>query len=187
MSPTVSTSTCITATATVSTAREIRVAKASSGLTNRKTAHTATVATATRHGASCQDPMWVNASTNLPRVLCRSGRYPVASAITPAMICNAMPVVKPVITALETKFMIDPKLSSPNTSITSPTTTASAATSAGSAGSSPASVRTLRDDNANALVNVVTMSTVRASTEPTIVDTIPEYRPATGLNPPMLA
>ena len=98
-----------------------------------------------------------------------------------------MPVVKPVITALETKFMIDPNFSRPNTSITTPTTRARAATLAGSAGSSPASVSTLRDDSASALVSVVIISTVRARTEPMIVDTIPEYRPATGLNPPMLA
>ena len=59
---------------------------------------------------------------------------PVASTITPAMICTAMPVVKPVITALETKFMMAPNFSSPNSSITTPTTRASAATFAGSAG-----------------------------------------------------
>src|SRR5262245_3586650 len=103
------------------------------------------------------------------------------------MIWSAIPVVKPVITALETKFMIEPNFNNPNTSITSPTTIARAATLAGSPGSRPASVSTLRDDNARALVNVVTISTVRANTEPTIVDTTPEYRPATGLKPPMLA
>ena len=46
---------------------------------------------------------------------------------------------------------------------------------------------TLRDDNASALVSVVTINTVRANSEPTMVDTTPEYRPATGLKPPMLA
>ncbi len=107
--------------------------------------------------------------------------------MTPAMICRAMPVVNPVITALETKFMMDPNFSNPNTSMTTPTTIASAATLAGSAGSRPASVSTLRDDSASALVSVVTISTVRANAEPTMVATIPEYRPATGLNPPMLA
>ena len=33
---------------------------------------------------------------------------------------------------------------------------------------------TLRDDSASALVSVVTISTVRAKTEPRIVDTMPE-------------
>ena len=96
-------------------------------------------------------------------------------------------MVKPVITALETKFMIDPNFSNPNTSMTTPTTIANAAIFAGSAGSRPASVITLRDDNASALVSVVTINTVRANSEPTMVDTTPEYRPATGLKPPMLA
>ena len=98
-----------------------------------------------------------------------------------------MPVLKPVMTALETKFMIAPKRSSPNANITTPTTTARAATFAGSVGSSPASLSTLRDDNAIALVSVVTMSTVRAKTDAMMPGTTPEYRPTTGLKPPMLA
>ena len=103
------------------------------------------------------------------------------------MICSAIPVLKPVMTALETKFMIAPKRSSPKMSITTPTTTASAATLAGSVGSRPDSFSTLRDDSAIALVRVVTISTVRAKTEATMPGTTPEYRPTTGLNPPMLA
>ena len=103
------------------------------------------------------------------------------------MICSAMPVLKPVMTALDTKFMIDPKRSSPKTSITAPTTIASAATLAGSAGSRPCSASTLRDDSAIALVSVVTIKTVREKTEATMPGTTPEYRPTTGLNPPMLA
>lgn len=98
-----------------------------------------------------------------------------------------MPVVKPVITALETKPMIEPSRSRPNSAITAPTSITSMAMLAGSAGSSPACPSTLREDRAIALVKVVTMSTVRAKTDPTTVGTMPEYRPATGLNPPMLA
>ena len=97
-----------------------------------------------------------------------------------------MPVLKPVMTALLTKFMIDPNRSSPKTSITAPTTTASAATFAGSAGSGLFR-STLRDDSAIALVRVVTISTVRAKTDAMIPGTTPEYRPTTGFNPPMLA
>jgi hypothetical protein len=174
MSPTVSTSECNRATATVTTTSAISVANASSGLTNLNTAHTATVPTATRHGANCQAPMWAKASMNLRIVLWLCGLYPVASPITPAMIWTAMPVVKPVITALETKFMIEPNFRRPSSSITTPTTSASAATFAGSAGSRPVAVNTLRDDSANALVNVVTINTVRAKTEPRIVDAMPE-------------
>ncbi len=69
MSPTVSTSRRITVTATVTTTRAMSVANASSGLTSLNTAHTATVASATRHGASCHDPMWAKALMNLPMVL----------------------------------------------------------------------------------------------------------------------
>ena len=49
--------------------------------------------------------------------------------------------------------MIEPNFNNPNTSITRPTTIARAATLAGSPGSRPASLSTLRDDNARALVN----------------------------------
>jgi len=84
------------------------------------------------------------------------------------MICSAMPVLKPVMTALETKFMIDPKRRRPKINITTPTTMASAATLAGSAGSSPDSLSTLRDDSAIALVSVVTIKTVREKTEATM-------------------
>lgn len=84
------------------------------------------------------------------------------------MICRAMPVEKPVITALETKFMIEPNRSNPNSSITTPTTTANAATLAGSCGSRPASLSTLREVRAIALVRVVTISTVRANSDPMI-------------------
>ena len=83
--------------------------------------------------------------------------------------------------------MIDPNRSSPKISITAPTTRASAAMFAGSFGSRPASASTLCEVNAIALVSVVTISTVRANTEPRMADTIPEYRPAAGLKPPMLA
>ena len=119
----------------------------------------------------------MKASMNLRRVLWLCGLYAVASKMTPAMICTAMPVVNPVITALETKFMMAPNFSSPNSSITTPTTRVSAATFAGSPGSRPAAVNTLRDDRASALVSVVTISTVLANTEPRIVDTMPEYSP----------
>ncbi|CDP89676.1 hypothetical protein BN975_05538 [Mycolicibacterium farcinogenes] len=84
-----------------------------------------------------------------------------------------MPVEKPVITALETKFMIEPNRSRPKSSMTAPTTTARAATLAGSAGSSPASLSTLRDVRAMALVSVVTMSTVRANSDPMMPGTMP--------------
>ena len=90
------------------------------------------------------------------------------------MICSAIPVLNPVMTALETKFMIDPKRSSPKTSITTPTTTASAATLAGSVGSRPASFSTLRDDSAIALVSVVTIRTVREKTDARMPGTTPE-------------
>ena len=40
------------------------------------------------------------------------------------MIDTAMPVVKPVMTAFETKFMMAPNFSSPNSSITAPATSA---------------------------------------------------------------
>lgn len=84
-----------------------------------------------------------------------------------------MPVEKPVITALETKFMIEPNRSRPNSSITTPTTRASAATFAGSAGSRPASLSTLRDVSAIALVSVVTISTVRANSDPMMPGMMP--------------
>ena len=90
------------------------------------------------------------------------------------MICSAMPVLKPVITALETKFMIEPKRSRPKISITAPTTIARAATLAGSVGSRPASLSTLRDDSAIALVSVVTINTVRAKTDAMMPGTTPE-------------
>jgi hypothetical protein len=77
-------------------------------------------------------------------------------------------------TALETKFMIEPKRSRPKTNMTAPTTMARAATLAGSVGSRPASFRTLRDDSAIALVSVVTISTVRAKTDPRMPGTTPE-------------
>lgn len=51
------------------------------------------------------------------------------------MIWTAMPVVKPVMTAFETKSMTDPKRNSPMTAITTPTTMASAAILAGRCGS----------------------------------------------------
>ena len=90
------------------------------------------------------------------------------------MICSAIPVVKPVITALETKFIIAPNRSNPNSSMTAPATSTSAAMLEGSVGSSPAALKTLWDVRASALVRVVTISTVRANSDPTIVDTTPE-------------
>ena len=44
----------------------------------------------------------------------------------------------------------------------------------GSVGSSPAALKTLWDVRASALVSVVTISTVRANSDPTIVETTPE-------------
>ncbi len=69
MSPTVSTSTVMSDTTAVTRASATSVAKACRGLIKWNTAHTATVATATRHGADCQEPMCAKASMNLPMVL----------------------------------------------------------------------------------------------------------------------
>ena len=122
-----------------------------------------------------------------PMVLCTSGAYPVASEATPATICRAMPVVNPVITALDTKLIAAPSRSAPKTTITTPTSKVRVATLCRSVGSSPASESTLWDVRAIALVSVVVISTVRANRAPTVVGTMPAYRPSTGLNPPMLA
>ena len=103
------------------------------------------------------------------------------------MICTAIPVVNPVITAVDTNCMTDPSRSSPSASMTTPTSSVSVAIAPGSCGSSPAPASTLADESAMALVSVVTMRTVRANADPTIVDTTPEYSPTTGLNPPMFA
>ena len=90
------------------------------------------------------------------------------------MICTAIPVVNPVMTALETKFMIEPNRRSPNSSITTSTTRTKVATFLRSPGSRPAAVSTLRDDSAKALVSVVTINTVLANTEPRTVESVPE-------------
>ncbi len=82
--------------------------------------------------------------------------------------------MKPVITALETKFIIAPNRSSPNSSMTAPATSTSAAIFEGSVGSSPAALKTLWEVRASALVSVVTINTVRANSDPTIVETMPE-------------
>ncbi len=103
------------------------------------------------------------------------------------MICSAMPVEKPVITALETKLSTTPSRSSPMSSITAPTMTVSAATFPAACGSRPASASTLCPVRAIALVRVVTMSTVGAVSEPRTGGSTPAYRPATGLKPAMEA
>lgn len=77
-------------------------------------------------------------------------------------------------TAVETKLITEPSLSSPNTAITRPTSSVRVAMLPGSLGSSPASASTLRLDNAIALVSVVVISTVRANSAPTTVGAIPE-------------
>lgn len=99
------------------------------------------------------------------------------------MICRAMPVEKPVITAFDTKLMTAPSRRTPRSSIAAPTIKVSMATFPASLGSSPTSERTLFEVRAIALVSVVTMRTVREVSEPTIAGTTPAYRPATGLNP----
>ena len=83
-------------------------------------------------------------------------------------------MVKPVITALDTKLIAEPSFSSPKTDITSPTRITSVAMLPGSCGSSPACCSTLCEDRPIALVRVVTISTVRANSDPMIVGTTPE-------------
>lgn len=107
--------------------------------------------------------------------------------MTPATICKAMPVVNPVITAVDTNDITDPRRSRPMSSITRPTSTVRVASAPASPGSSPASESTLCEDRAIALVNVVTISTVRAKTAPTIVGSTPDQSPSGAANPPMLA
>lgn len=102
MSETSCTSVPRSATGTLTTTRAMRVASAFSGLKRRARSHTATVAAETSTVSGCHWPMCVNASMNLPTVLWLGGEYPVASSMTPAMICRAIPVVKPVITAVDT-------------------------------------------------------------------------------------
>ena len=65
--------------------------------------------------------------------------------------------------------------------MTAPTMRASAAMFAGSRGPDRRLQHALRGQRRLPLVSVVTISTVRANTEPRIADTIPEHRPAAGL------
>lgn len=174
MSATCRTSIPNATTITDTTASAMRVASDRSGRTSRASAQTATVAAATTVLAGSQEPTWATQSAILPTVLDDSGSYAVASPSTPATICTAMPVVKPVITALDTNPMIEPSRSTPNSTMTAPTRMTSIATLAGSAGSSPVCSSTLREDSAMALVKVVTISTVRLNSDPTTVGTIPE-------------
>ena len=171
----------------LTTSSAIRVAIDFSRRTACAAAQTATVAAVTRMVLPSQSATWPRVWPIFASVLCASGAYPVASEATPAMICRAMPVVNPVITALDTKLMAAPNRSAPKSSITMPTSTVRVATLCRSVGSRPASSSTLCEVSAIALVSVVVIRTVRANSAPTVVGTIPAYRPSTGLNPPMLA
>ncbi len=98
-----------------------------------------------------------------------------------------MPVVNPVMTAVDTNDMTEPSRSRPMISITSPTSTVRVAIAPRLCGDRPAECNTLCDDSAIALVRVVTIRTVRASTDPTIVGTTPDHNPSGAAKPPMLA
>lgn len=98
-----------------------------------------------------------------------------------------MPAVKPVMTAVDTNDITEPRRSTPSSTIHSPTTSVSAATAPRSPGSRPASVRMLCAESAMALVRVVTMRTVREKTDPTMVGTAPDHRPRGAENPPTVA
>ncbi len=187
MSPTFSTSRSSRPTPKLTRSRAISVAIARSRRTAWAAAQTPTVAAVTAVVTASQSGRWIRVWTIFPRVLWTFGAYPVASDATPATICRAMPVVNPVITALDTKLIAAPSRSAPKTTITTPTSKVRVATLCRSVGSSPASERTLCEVSAIALVSVVVISTVRANSAPTVVGTIPAYRPSTGLNPPMLA
>ena len=118
--------------------------------------------------------MWIAQSPIFSRVLCCGLAYAVASLSTPAMICRAIPVVKPVITAVDTKLITEPSRNSPNSAITMPTSRVRVAMLPGSVGSRPAWESTLWLERAIALVRVVVIKTVRANTAPTRVGAIPE-------------
>lgn len=99
------------------------------------------------------------------------------------MIWTAIPTEKPVIAAGETARSTLPTRSRAKRAIETPTSRVSAATLAGSAGERRAWRKTPREVRAMALVKVVTISTLRASSDPTIVGTIPAHRPANGPKP----
>jgi hypothetical protein len=103
------------------------------------------------------------------------------------MIWTAIPTEKPVIAAGDSARSTLPTRSSANRAIAAPTSSVSAATSAGSAGERRAWRKTPREVRAMALVKVVTISTLRDSSEPTIVGTIPAHRPANGPQPAIAA
>ena len=189
MSPTVSTSTCSTSTAAVTTTSAISVANAFSGLMkwndrpdrDRRERRPGMA-------PSCHDPTLAKASTNLPNrvVALRSvpgrvedharddlhgdaggeaGHHRVGDEVHDrAELAAARRAASP-----RRRRARAPRRS-PGRPGLAPRPSARCATTAPSA-----------------LVSVVTISTVLAKTEPRIVDTMPEYRPATGLNPPMLA
>src|SRR5436190_11268320 len=92
-------------------------------------------------------------SKSFPIVLSPAGAYPVASFNTPVMICSAMPVVNPVITAFDTNPIRDPRRSRPKPAITIPTIRVSVATLCKLVGSSPDCCSTLCEESAIALVN----------------------------------
>ncbi len=143
------------------------------------------MAIATRVVVRSHSPMCTIAPTSLPTVFVDAGEYAVASLITPATICTAIPVVKPVITAAETYAITEPSRSRPIASITTPTSTVRVAIAPMSSLFRPAEASTLCEVSAIAEVSVVTISTVRAKTEPRIVGTTPDHSPSGAAKPPI--
>ena len=188
MSPTVSTSMCAIATTAVTTTRAIRIAKDLSGLMKWNTAHTATVPPATATAVGFHRP------------ICGQRVDELADRVA-ALRLIAGRIVEHTGDDLQRDAGAEARHDRVGDEVHDrPEAQQSEdqhhrADDDGRAprrwrdrrGRGPSRLSTLRDDSAIALVSVVTIKTVREKTEATMPGTTPEYRPTTGLNPPMLA